>query len=99
MFEVTDRGIGISLDEQQNVFNRYFRSRESEQSSVQGIGLGLYICKAIIEQHHGSIEVDSAPGEGTTFRFSFPLEATVEDASAENSSVDGENVLERQGAV
>jgi signal transduction histidine kinase len=71
-FSVTDEGIGISPEDQAQIFDRYFRTESAEFRTVQGIGLGLYICKAIVEQHGGHISVDSEPERGSTFRFSIP---------------------------
>lgn len=71
-FSVADQGIGIDYGEQARVFDRYFRTENAEYRTAQGIGLGLFICKAIIEQHEGTISVVSIPGQGSTFRFWIP---------------------------
>ena len=63
--EVRDVGPGLSADEQARIFDRFVRGAASEGTS--GLGLGLYLCRAIVEQHGGSIGVDSAPGAGATF--------------------------------
>jgi signal transduction histidine kinase len=63
--EVRDRGPGLSVDEQARIFDRFVRGAASEGTS--GLGLGLYLCRAIVEQHGGTIGVDSAPGAGATF--------------------------------
>ena len=63
--EVRDAGPGLSVDEQARIFDRFVRGAASEGTS--GLGLGLYLCRAIIEQHGGTIGVDSAPGAGATF--------------------------------
>jgi signal transduction histidine kinase len=63
--EVRDAGPGLSADEQARVFDRFVRGAASEGTS--GLGLGLYLCRAIVEQHGGTIGVDSAPGAGATF--------------------------------
>jgi signal transduction histidine kinase len=63
--EVRDRGPGLSADEQARIFDRFVRGAASEGTS--GLGLGLYLCRAIVEQHGGTIGVDSAPGAGATF--------------------------------
>jgi signal transduction histidine kinase len=68
---VTDRGIGLSEAEQSRVFERYYRSTKG-QSRAEGAGLGLHICKHIIELHGGSIGVRSREGKGSTFFFSLP---------------------------
>jgi signal transduction histidine kinase len=63
--EVRDRGPGLSRDEQARVFDRFVRGAASEGTS--GLGLGLYLCRAIVEQHGARIGVDSSPGAGATF--------------------------------
>ena len=62
---VRDAGPGLSADEQARIFDRFVRGAASEGTS--GLGLGLYLCRAIVEQHGGTIGVDSAPGAGATF--------------------------------
>ena len=71
--EVEDTGIGISPEEQDQLFERFFRSSEATERAIPGTGLGLTIAKAIVERHGGSIEVESAPGEGTTVRVRLPV--------------------------
>jgi signal transduction histidine kinase len=63
--EVRDRGPGLSAEEQARIFDRFVRGAASEGTS--GLGLGLYLCRAIVEQHGGTIGVDSVPGAGATF--------------------------------
>ena len=63
--EVRDAGPGLPADEQERIFDRFVRGAASEGTS--GLGLGLYLCRAIVEQHGGTIGVDSAPGAGATF--------------------------------
>lgn len=73
---VQDHGIGIPGSVVGELFNKFYRSHRSKQN-VGGTGLGLYICKAIVELHGGSIWVRSVEGEGTTFGFTVPIYATV----------------------
>jgi PAS domain S-box-containing protein len=73
IIEVSDTGIGISGSDQQHLFERFFRASSATKRAIQGVGLGLTIVKAIVEGHGGSIDVESAEGEGTTFRASLPL--------------------------
>jgi signal transduction histidine kinase len=70
---VRDTGIGIPYAEQDKLFTRFFRSSISQQQAVQGTGLGLSIVKSVIEQHGGSIEIESTPGEGTTVKVLLPV--------------------------
>jgi signal transduction histidine kinase len=97
--EVTDQGIGIAPDDQPKIFERYYRSSETERSSAQGIGLGLYICKAIIEQHGGDIEVESVPGQGSTFRFALLRSMNVPDGrNGDQGALANDQLLQQHGA-
>jgi signal transduction histidine kinase len=69
---VSDQGPGISQDDLKILFQPFGRGRSTGQL-VEGTGLGLYVVKQIIEAHGGRIDVDSAPGRGTTFQITLPL--------------------------
>lgn len=69
---VRDYGIGIANEELSRIFDRYFRTDKGKKRA-EGLGLGLYICKALIEAHGGDIGVESRIGEGSTFWFHLPL--------------------------
>ena len=71
---VEDNGVGIPEDELDHVFDKYFRVRSTRTSQFEGVGLGLAIVKNIIEQHGGTIRVESQEGQGTSFIFSIPRE-------------------------
>ena len=70
--EVADTGIGIEPEEQQRLFERFFRASTAAKHQIPGTGLGLYITRAIVEAHGGSIVVRSDPGEGTSFSVELP---------------------------
>ncbi len=76
--EVADTGLGIPLEDQPKIFDRFFRSSSSAHLALPGTGLGLSITKMIIEGHGGWITVSSIPGEGTTITISLPLVATAQ---------------------
>jgi len=71
---VLDTGIGISMRDRTHVFSRFFRTQQAETKSIQGVGLGLSITKAIVDSHGGRIEVESEVGRGSTFRVRLPLD-------------------------
>ena len=73
---VLDTGIGISMRDRNHVFSRFFRAQQAARKSIQGIGLGLSITKAIVDSHGGRIEVESEEGRGSTFRVWLPLDLT-----------------------
>ena len=62
---VTDTGMGISEEDQEHLFTRFFRSTAATEQAIQGTGLGLSIVHSIVTQHGGAVSVDSAPGRGT----------------------------------
>ncbi len=72
VLSVADTGIGIPLQEQERLFSRFFRSSLAQERAIPGSGLGLSIAHAIIEQHGGSVDLESAPGVGTTFWVRLP---------------------------
>ena len=69
---VRDQGVGISEADQEHIFERFFRVDGALSRKTQGTGLGLYLAKAIVEAHGGSIGLESRPGAGTTFYFTLP---------------------------
>lgn len=73
---IEDHGIGMPSHVISNLFHKFYRSHRSRET-VAGTGIGLYICKAIIESHGGKIEVRSTEGRGSTFTFSLPIYSTV----------------------
>jgi PAS domain S-box-containing protein len=70
---VTDTGMGIPLEDQGRLFQKFFRSSVATEHAIQGTGLGLHIVRSIAEAHHGEITFESTPGQGTTFWFRVPL--------------------------
>ncbi|MCX6503448.1 MAG: ATP-binding protein [Microbacterium sp.] len=70
---VTDRGIGISEEEQQRVFERFYRSDQARSRRTGGTGLGLSIVKHAVQRHGGEVRVWSRPGRGSTFTIQLPL--------------------------
>jgi signal transduction histidine kinase len=70
---VSDTGMGMSSEDQAEVFSKFFRTSSVRRTAIPGVGLGLSISKAIVEAHGGTIEVESRLGEGTTFVFRVPV--------------------------
>ena len=70
---VQDRGSGISASEQSRIWERFQQGQRQPVGSGGGLGLGLYITRAIIQQHQGQVGVESHAGEGSTFWFTLPL--------------------------
>jgi two-component system phosphate regulon sensor histidine kinase PhoR len=74
---VRDTGIGLTAEEQGQVFTRFFRADNRETREEGGTGLGLAISRALVEQHGGSIEVESEAGRGSTFTVTLPLHSAI----------------------
>ncbi|MFC7492596.1 MULTISPECIES: sensor histidine kinase [unclassified Nocardioides] len=75
VLRVRDTGVGICPEDREQLFNRFFRTREATLGAIPGVGLGLSIAKAIVESHGGVIEVESEVGRGSEFRVVLPIEA------------------------
>ncbi len=73
VISVTDKGPGIPADELTNIFDRMYRIEQRLTSGVEGIGLGLSICRRLVEAHGGRIWVQSEMGKGSTFYFTLPI--------------------------
>lgn len=71
--KVKDTGIGISIENQKNLFNKFYRIRNDVTRGIQGTGLGLWITKQLIETMKGKITIESIEGTGTQVRITFPL--------------------------
>jgi len=72
-FSVQDRGIGLSTEDQTQLFQRYGRGSGAIAHGVTGLGLGLYLCRGIVDAHGGQIRAESpGPGQGTTIHVQLP---------------------------
>jgi PAS domain S-box-containing protein len=74
VIEVRDTGFGIAAEDQEQLFERFFRTRSATDMAISGTGLGLSIVKAIVDAHKGSVAVESVEHRGTTFRVELPAE-------------------------
>ncbi|HUS02934.1 MAG TPA: PAS domain-containing sensor histidine kinase [Chitinophagaceae bacterium] len=68
---VKDKGLGISKEQLPYIFNRFFRAEKTK--NLEGVGLGLYLCRQIIKAHNGNVWAESEEGKGSTFYFSIPI--------------------------
>lgn len=83
---VTDQGIGIPTENLKRIFDPYFTTKDTGDT-VRGLGLGLAICRKIVDLHGGEISVTSAPGEGTTFKAVFPQRKTFPSPGRESTDI------------
>lgn len=68
---IQDFGVGISQEDREHLFERFYRA--GSERKTEGVGLGLYISRTLVEAHGGRIWVESEPGKGSTFFFSLPI--------------------------
>lgn len=73
IIKVIDKGIGIPLERQKYVFERFYRANDPATGSLSGLGLGLFISAEIIKKHHGTIGLESEEGRGSVFWFKLPV--------------------------
>ncbi|WP_028595299.1 sensor histidine kinase [Paenibacillus assamensis] len=73
IIQITDTGIGIPLEDQKRIFDRFFKADRSHSRKYEGSGLGLAIVKQIVSLHQGDLRVESEPGQGTTVIVTLPL--------------------------
>jgi signal transduction histidine kinase len=72
---VADTGVGIPVDEQEQLFSRFFRASNATRRAIPGTGLGLVIVQAIVAEHGGTLDLRSSEGEGTTVTVTLPVRA------------------------
>jgi len=70
--KISDTGVGIPEEELPKIFDKFYRVKHPKTRQVMGTGLGLAIVKGVVEAHHGTIDVESVPDQGTTFRILLP---------------------------
>jgi signal transduction histidine kinase/CheY-like chemotaxis protein len=71
--DIADTGIGLSKEDQAQLFSKFFRAQNRATQEVSGTGLGLAITRSLIQLHGGDVWVESAPGKGSTFSFTLPV--------------------------
>lgn len=87
-FRVLDHGMGIPAHQQPHIFGRFMRADNAQAAGIRGAGLGLYLCRALIEQHGGQIWLDSTEGVGSTFVATLPLDIVTPGGSLGGARTD-----------
>ncbi len=87
IIRVRDSGIGIALEEQPRIFERFYRVDKARSRDLNGAGIGLAIAQWIVQQHQGSITVQSSPGKGSTFLVELPLQVTQMEAAGSSTTI------------
>jgi signal transduction histidine kinase len=70
---VEDQGHGISAEKLERIFDRFQQGDASDSRALGGTGLGLALCRSIVQQHGGRIWAESIPGQGSKFQFTLPV--------------------------
>ncbi|MBN2707369.1 MAG: ATP-binding protein, partial [Deltaproteobacteria bacterium] len=78
IIRVTDTGIGIEPEDQERIFERFYRVDKARSRELGGTGLGLSIVRHIIRSHQGRVRVESRPGNGSSFIINLPLTTTAQ---------------------
>jgi len=91
--KVTDSGIGLSTEEQAQLFTRFYRARNPTTEAAGGTGLGLVITRSLVEMQGGEMQVSSEPGHGSTFGFTLPLAHVLEPATFPQETLLGKRIL------
>ena len=86
LIQVADTGVGLSTAEQAQLFTRFYRAQNPATQDVGGTGLGLSITRMLVEMHGGQITVQSASGEGSSFRFTLPIAEPIPGPTAESAA-------------
>ncbi|MCB0155167.1 MAG: ATP-binding protein, partial [Anaerolineae bacterium] len=92
VFKIEDDGLGIPPADLPFIFDKFYRVEDKDRSEIQGAGLGLAICKSVVEKYGGSIWVESEYHRGSTFTFTLPL-ASPEESEATQPAVVGSEVM------
>jgi PAS domain S-box-containing protein len=96
-FKVTDTGIGISEEDRERIFNRFEQARQPKEVLFGGTGLGLSIVKMLVELHGGHIELESQPGQGTTFSCYLRMPIAQSPEKSKATDVDTNSTLKLSG--
>ncbi len=86
-FEISDTGIGIPKAKLEKIFDRFYRGVDDHRGNWSGTGIGLALCKSLVELMKGEISVESTPGEKTVFKIELPFDITVKADAREDAAL------------
>jgi two-component system OmpR family sensor kinase len=86
VLRVSDAGMGMTPEQVDNLFQKFYRTPDSQARGIRGTGLGLYLVKQLVEAHGGSVTVESQHGTGTTFTIKLPREVPEPALAAHGST-------------
>ena len=95
---VTDHGVGMPANVVNNLFRKFYRSHRSREA-VAGTGIGLYLCKAFVESHGGTITARSREGQGSEFSFTLPIYATIQDKLQADGQLNNQLIRQSGGWI
>jgi two-component system OmpR family sensor kinase len=98
VLEVTDEGPGLPSDQAERVFERFYRADQARTRTAGGTGLGLAIVAALVAAHGGTVTLQTAPGEGATFRVTLPLAPEAQSDHRDDAEVSAEPADDVQAA-
>ena len=96
---VSDRGVGITPEQAERLFERFYRVDSTLTRTTRGVGLGLFICRSLVEAQGGRIWVDSQPGQGSTFWFTLPVFAEAAEVASAPGDGAGREAVVRRGVL
>jgi two-component system OmpR family sensor kinase len=88
VLEVADQGPGLRPDQAEHVFERFYRADQARTRTAGGTGLGLAIVAALVAAHDGTVSLQTAPGQGATFRITLPLAPEARDREPDDGDQD-----------
>ena len=91
--DIHDTGIGLSQEDQTQLFSKFFRAQNRATQEVAGTGLGLAITRSLIELHGGEVWVESEPGKGSTFSFTLPAAQVAIEQETPSKTLPGKRIL------
>ncbi len=84
--QVSDNGVGIAPEEVRKIFEEFYQTDQGRQAPLSGTGLGLSLTRNFVELHHGTIDVQSAPGRGSVFTLHLPVDCGIEQLNESTSA-------------